>query len=65
MNNDKIHFSQSVLSVRENWEVPVRVRLRQFVQFNQLMDTELDKLVARWIHTAAPNASRRSKFSGR
>jgi hypothetical protein len=31
---------------------------KSFVAFEQWMDEQLDQLVARWIHTAAPNASR-------
>lgn len=29
-----------------------------FAQFDRWIDAELEQLVARWIHTAAPNASR-------
>jgi L-arabinose isomerase len=31
---------------------------KSFVAFGHWMDEQLDQLVARWIHTAAPNASR-------
>jgi len=37
---------------------------KSFTDFGLWMDAELDRLVARWIHTAAPNASR-SVRSGR
>ena len=33
--------------------------------FGQWMDSELEKLVARWIHLAAPNAQRPSRRSFR
>ena len=29
-----------------------------FAEFDQWMDEHLEQLVAQWIHTAAPNASR-------
>ncbi len=31
---------------------------QSFDVFDQWMDSQLEQLVARWIHTAAPNASR-------
>lgn len=36
-----------------------------FQEFDQWMDVELERLVARWIHTAAPNAHRMSLLRGR
>lgn len=33
---------------------------RSFVAFDRAIDNQLEQLVARWIHTAAPNASRPS-----
>lgn len=33
---------------------------QSFVAFDRAIDTQLKQLVARWIHTAAPNASRPS-----
>ena len=35
------------------------------VEFGDWMDGELDRLVARWIHLAAPNASRRERVARR
>ena len=32
-----------------------------FAEFDQAMDEQLERLVALWIHTAAPNASRVSR----
>ena len=34
-------------------------QLKSFAAFDQWMDEQLDRLVARWIHAAAPNAGRR------
>ncbi|MEX0677664.1 MAG: hypothetical protein WD063_11350 [Pirellulales bacterium] len=31
---------------------------RSFAAFDRWMDDELERLVAQWMHTAAPNASR-------
>jgi hypothetical protein len=64
MKGKKLDFDRAVLVARENWEVPVRVHLRRFVRFNRRMDRELSKLVARWIHTAAPGASTRRRTMG-
>ena len=64
MKSEKLDFSRAVLVARDNWEVPVRVRLRRFVRFNRRMDHQLSKLVARWIHTAAPGASMRRRTLG-
>jgi hypothetical protein len=32
--------------------------IRSFADFDHWMDGQLEQLVARWIHTAAPNAGR-------
>ena len=32
--------------------------LKSFANFDNAMDEQLERLVAMWIHTAAPNASR-------
>ena len=34
----------------------IRIQLDAYVQFNEKMDRELEKLVGRWKHTAAPQA---------
>ena len=49
---------QAVAIARDHWDVPVRVGLRPYVRFSLNMSRELEKLVARWAHTAAPNATR-------
>jgi hypothetical protein len=36
-----------------------------FVAFDLWMDQQLEQLVARWIHTAAPNADRAQAIQGR
>jgi hypothetical protein len=41
----------------------VLVESKPFVDFDQWMDEQLDELVARWVHTAAPNAARASRVS--
>lgn len=54
MKRQKLDFARAVLIGRQHWDVPVRVRLRPYVQFSRRMEDELEKLVARWAHTAAP-----------
>jgi hypothetical protein len=34
---------------------------KSFAEFDHAMDEQLERLVAQWIHTAAPNASRVSR----
>ena len=43
----------------------IQRNLESFVTFDRWMDEQLDELVARWIHTAAPNAERASLKAGR
>lgn len=43
----------------------VALESRSFQDFELWMDAELERLVARWIHAAAPNAGRISLLSGR
>ena len=56
MNRDKRDFARAVLIARAHWDVPVRVRLLPYVRFSRRLDGELEKLVAKWAHTAAPDA---------
>ena len=42
----------------EENDVPVRVAYESYAQFDRWMRDELDKLIAQWAHTAAPNALR-------
>ncbi len=55
MNHDFSYHS----SASRNVDATIVVAETQsFVAFDQWMDAQLDQLVAQWIHTAAPNASR-------
>ena len=56
MNDHSIHSTSSALH-REDTALVV-AESQSFTDFGLWMDAELDRLVARWIHTAAPNASR-------
>jgi len=38
--------------------VPIRLSRDSFLQFDQWMDQQLAALVAKWVHAAAPIASR-------
>lgn len=64
MKGHKSDLARALLIARDHWDVPVRVRLRPYVEFSRWMDGELEKLVARWVHTAAPQAPswRRRRF---
>jgi len=57
-------LARALLIARDCWDVPVRVRLRPYVEFIRRLDGELEELVARWARTAAPNApaGRRSRY---
>jgi len=57
-------LARALLIARDCWDVPVRVRLRPYVEFIRRLDGELEKLVARWGHRAAHNApgGRRSRY---
>lgn len=46
-------------------DTTVALESEPFVAFEQWMDQELDKLVARWLPFAAPSASLRSNCFGR
>ncbi len=39
----------------------IQKNLESFAAFDQWMDEQLEELVATWIHSAAPNASRSSR----
>jgi hypothetical protein len=56
VKSNKQDFSRALLISRDYWDVPVRVRLLHYVRFIRRLDGELEKLIARWEHTAAPNA---------
>lgn len=46
-----------------HWELPVQVSRNAFTAFGRKLEEDLDKLVARWIHAAAPNAWRTQRRS--
>jgi len=64
MEKQKQDFARAVMITRDHWDVPVRVRLRSYVQFSDRLDDQLRSLVARWQHTAAPaqSGTRRRKM---
>ena len=61
MKSEKQDFARALLIARDYWDVPVRVRLGPYVRFIRRLDDELEKLVARWVHTAAPSAPGRRR----
>jgi len=52
-------------SDNENEAAMVGTESASFQKFDEWMDAELDRLVARWIHTAAPNANRLERHRAR
>ncbi len=56
MSGEKLKLARNVRIARDHWDVPVRVRLRPYLRFCRQIDGELEELVARWIHTMAPNS---------
>ena len=56
MSNDKLSQDESVLIGRDHWDVPVRVELSAYLRFGRRMDSQLRRLVLRWMHAAAPAA---------
>jgi hypothetical protein len=57
-------FLPSPASENQNVD-QIQKNLESFDTFDRWMDEQLDELVARWIHTAAPNAERASFKAGR
>ncbi|MCE5268087.1 MAG: hypothetical protein LLG00_09400 [Planctomycetaceae bacterium] len=43
-----------VLIGRDYWEIPVRIRLRAYLNFGRRMDGQLRRLVDQWSCTASP-----------
>ena len=58
MKGQKTSIARSLQFERVRWNVPLPVPMRSYVQFSRWMDRELEHLVARWSHAAAPNVSR-------
>jgi hypothetical protein len=50
-------FSSGSASPQEQTALVVE-ESKSFAEFDHAMDEQLERLVALWIHTAAPNASR-------
>jgi hypothetical protein len=54
-----IHDFSSSLPVTRKADATLAVaESKSFVAFDEWMDDQLGRLVAQWIHTAAPNANR-------
>ena len=52
-------FSSGSASPQEQEQTALVVEeSKSFAEFDHAMDEQLERLVALWIHTAAPNASR-------
>ena len=45
-------------AARQQWNVPLRVRLAPYLALSRWLDEELEKLVRRWEDKAAPCARR-------
>ena len=56
MSYNKSAADDNVLIGRSQWDVPVRVELRDFLRFGRRMDGQLRRLVIRWAHAAAPQS---------
>jgi hypothetical protein len=52
------HESQSSPASRERDTARILREMKSFAAFDQWMDEQLELLVARWSHAAAPNANR-------
>lgn len=57
MTNESLHTAGRT----ETRETLVLEESKSFVAFELWMDEQLEQLVARWIHAAAPNANRPRK----
>jgi len=62
MKSEKSHRCLDRCEGVDPADVPLRVSAHSYREFSRWMDRELAKLVARWAHTAAPNASRAARF---
>jgi hypothetical protein len=64
MNNEELTVNEGVLIGRSYWDVPVRVELPAYLRFGRRMDSQLRRLVARWMHAASPDARGRRLLPG-
>ena len=46
----------------DHGEVPLKVARRSYLRFTRWVDGELERLVARWVHAAAPSALGSPRF---
>lgn len=58
MTTDGYSLTGNSRKNHEDSDVPVKVAYASYVQFDRWLDIELEKLVARWAHAAAPQALR-------
>ena len=58
-------FSQRPVVSNDESTTLLVAETETFVAFDLWMDAQLEQLVAQWIHTAAPNASRLAVMSNR
>ena len=63
MKSKKLSIDRDVSIARNYWDVPLRVGLVPYVRFSEELDDQLEQLVERWSHMAAPHwhASRKPK----
>lgn len=53
-----VHDEPSSRATSEDPATRAAQAVQSYAAFDRWMDAQLDELVSRWIHTAAPNASR-------
>jgi hypothetical protein len=61
MKSDHFHLSLRRRAC-DDTEPPILVAGEAYREFTRWLDRELDTLVARWDHAAAPSARRRPRF---
>ena len=61
MGSDEAGRGEPTDGARIPGDVPVKVGIGSYRYFQGWIDRELEELVARWAHAAAPIASRRSR----
>jgi len=59
MVSKNVNLVHDLLTDPAHSQTPVRVPMHRFQEFTRQFDRDLDKLVAQWIHQAAPQALRR------
>ncbi|MHC4398228.1 MAG: hypothetical protein ACYTG0_00955 [Planctomycetota bacterium] len=61
MKSDKFN-ADLCREMRDFSETPIRIARVPYQEFTRWMDGQLEELVARWAHLAAPNAARCPRF---